>query len=119
MGKFNKSLLNDKYSDWHYRDERFARNAFLTDVDRIWAELRSGQPSLIAVTDIKEPKAEITWTKNATYNWFESKGLPVYVIGTTTKFESFEVKRWRSGIKRIFNQQQYIDWVNNLQNRLF
>jgi len=40
MGKYPPSRLKDKYSDWHWQDGRFNRSAFLTDVDRIWVEIR-------------------------------------------------------------------------------
>jgi len=117
MGKYAKSRLKDKYSDWHWQNGRFRRDDFLTDIDRIWVEVRGENP--IAVFDIKEPGAETTWAESKVYNWLENKGLPVFIINTTQAFQNFKVMRWKSNGTKNFNQDQYINFINNLKSSIF
>ena len=117
MGKYPKSRLLDKYSDWHWENRELFRTNYLTDVDKIWVEIRSGD--LVAVFDIKEPEAEITWVETKVYDWFEKKGLPVYVVHTTEEFKEFKIRRWQNGEKRNFSQREYVDFLNNIKNSIF
>jgi hypothetical protein len=117
MGKYAPSNLNNKYSDWHWRDTRFNRDDFLTDIDRIWVEVRGENP--IAAFDIKEPTAETTPMESKVYNWLENKGLPVFIVSTTQVLENFRVTRWKTNATRKFNQEQYIYFINNLKDSLF
>jgi len=117
MGKYPPSRLKDKYSDWHWQDGRFNRSAFLTDVDRIWVEIRD--ENLVAVFDIKEPRAPITWAESKVYLWFENKGVPVFVVNTTQDFQDFRIMRWKSNDTRNFNQEQYINFINNITDSIF
>ena len=117
MGKYTPSSLNNKYSDWHWRDSRFSRQVYLTDVDRIWVEIRKGKP--VAAFDIKEPSAGTTWAETVVYDWLENKGLPVYIVSTSEGFKKFIVRSWSNEATRYFNQEQYINWVNNLGGGIF
>lgn len=117
MGKYPPSNLNKKYSDWHWQDTRFKRDAFLTDIDRIWVEVRGEDP--IAAFDIKEPRATTTWAESKVYSWLESKGLPFFIVSTNHALENFKVMRWSTNATRKFNQEQYINFINTLKDSLF
>jgi len=119
LGKYPKSRLRDKYSDWHWQDPRFKRDAFLSDVDGIWVEIRDGSPRIVCAMDLKEPGAEITWAEGIVYNWLEEKAVPVYIVFTTEELKFFTVKRCSNGKTVRFNQEQYIEWDNNLRGRIF
>jgi len=119
MGKYPPSRLKDKYSDWHWRDQRFKRDALLTDIDRLWVQVRDGNPEPVAVFDLKERGAEITWTEKVVYDWIEEKGLPVYIVWTEDSFTNFKIRRWKNGATKYFDQEEYIEFINNLCESIF
>ena len=122
MGKYPKSKLNDAYSNWHWQNQKFKRNSYLSDIDKIWIELRAikmNELNPIAVFDIKEPNANVTLSEEVLYAWFERKELPVYIVKTNISFIEFTIKRWKNGKTKVFNQDEYIEWINNLSNRIF
>lgn len=82
MGKYPPSTIDNWWSDWHKK--KCANNAFMTDVDRTWVEIRQGKP--VCVWDLKwmwsvEIGLErITWTEGIMMDWYEQKGLPYYIV---------------------------------------
>jgi len=124
MGKYPRSRLNDAYSNWHYqyRQGGFTKSDYMIDIDRIWVEMRGEEPveaRPVAVFDIKEPNAIITDAQSVVYNWFEDRGLPVFIVHTTISFENFKVRRWRNGTTKQFNKAEYVNWINNLGSSIF
>ena len=122
MGKYPKSKLNDAYSNWHWQNQKLNRDSYLSDVDKIWVELRAikiNELNPVAVFDIKEINANVTLVEEVLYDWFERKGLPVYIVKTTISFTEFAIKRWKNEKVKVFNQDEYIEWINELSNRIF
>ena len=118
MGKFNKSRLNDWYSDWHWGKHKEYPQCQLTDIDRLWVECRSGKPLLMM--DIKEPDAVITWTQEKFYTFAENEWeCPIYIVYPIfTDFnkkilEKMHVMRWKTKQEKDFTEQEYWEWLKN------
>lgn len=90
MGKYRKSKLQEKYSDWHY--EFLEPNTYLADIDGFWVETRKGR-GLVAVYDLKEPYAEITITEKIVMDWFLYK-LPFYIFWVDEELKTFKVLKY-------------------------
>ncbi len=121
MGKFSRTKLHDDYSDWHWKmNDTLLKGCNLTDIDKIWVEVRYGKP--IAVCDLKRENDEVTKTEENLYNWFLEKGLPVFIVRPLNYadkldlFTSWEVERFSDGIKKIFSCEEYCDWLKKLGN---
>ena len=109
MGKYPKSRLNEKYSDWHW--QAIKRDCYLADIDGFWVETRRGR-GLIAAFDLKEPGAKITTTEKIVMDWFQKKGLPFYIVWATLDLAHFKVWRYDfSLIGEQFNENQFRYWA--------
>ncbi len=112
MGKYPKSEFLNSYSDWHW--QRCERWACLSDIDRIFIEVRKMKP--IIATDIKREEDKVTPTEEALYNWLEAKGLPVFIVQSNFDFQHFKVTRFKTGEVRNWTNWEYMDWLNKLGN---
>ena len=115
MGKYKKSRLNDLFSDWVYQNTR--KDNSLTDIDKLWIFEPDYKP--VAVFDLKEPGAGITTAQRIAYDWFESKELPVYIVFALLSLKYFRIRRWKSGEEKSGDGSRFIEWINNLKDRLF
>jgi len=110
MGKYPPSRINDKYSDWHY--QHLSGKCTLTDIDRIWVEVRDKR--VICAVDIKEPLAKITETQKIVYDYLEKMGLPVYTVWTDFEFNWFRVQRWFDKKIISYTKEEYAKWIESL-----
>jgi len=90
MGKYSKSKLQEKYSDWHW--QFLEPQTYLSDIDGFWVETRKGR-GLVAVYDLKEPNAEITMTEKIVMDWFFGK-LPFYIFWVDEDLKDFKVLKY-------------------------
>lgn len=121
MGKYNKTTLHDDYSDWHWKmNKTLLKNCHLTDIDKIWIEVRYGKP--VAVVDLKKGIDSITKTEENVYDWFLKKGLPVFIVKPLNYFNgidlftSWEVERFSDRTKKTFTCEEYCAWLVKLGN---
>jgi len=114
MGKYKRSLIHDKFSDWHWR--KCKKNAYLTDVDRIWVEIR--KKKIIGVFDLKRmewktPDRELTFTEEILLHFFEDKNnIPFYVVQITDDFKYFFITRPKLGYKAYLTEEEMIEWID-------
>ena len=122
MGKFGKSLLHEAYSSWHWKhSEGLLKGCWLTDIDRLWVEVRRGQPKV--VYDLKREDDNVTSTEKIVYDWFESKGLPVWLL-TPTKYDwqsgeidmwsGWVLKEWKTGEVKRLDVEEFCDILMKL-----
>ena len=113
MGKYPHSPLHGLFSDWHWK--KCARDACLTDIDRIWMEQRKREP--VAVYDIKnETKNKTdspTNTEKILANWFEDNGIPYYLVYIRKDFSRFIVYRPRTYERKVYPEYDMINWINS------
>jgi len=131
MGKYPKSRLQEKYSDWHW--QMIEKRCFLANIDGFWIEARKGR-GVIAAYDLKEPGALITTTEKVIMDWFFKMRLPFYVIWADLDLNDFVVwKYYPSLIEEKINEKgekywsvkegaqilemsnwEYIQWIEKL-----
>jgi hypothetical protein len=103
-----QSKIHEKFSEWHKKHCK--KNATLTDADRIWFQIRTGQPK--AVFDLKYPKTDpgLTYSEKVLYQWFEEKGVPCYIIEMAGDEGPFNVKRlnWECA----FSSEEMAIWID-------
>jgi hypothetical protein len=110
MGKFPASTIHNWFSDWHY--QRCNDAAYLTDVDRLWLEVRQGRP--IAVFDLKwrdSPDQE-TYCEDMIRQWFEQHGVPYYVIRVEL-IPAVVFRIHREMDHAVLSERQMINWIND------
>jgi hypothetical protein len=119
MGKYNRTTLHDDYSDWHWKmNSTLLKDCHLTDIDKIWVEMRYGKP--VAVCDLKRESDTITKTEENLYSWFIKNGLQVFIVkplnysGEINLFTSWEVERYSDKVKKIFSCEEYCAWLRRL-----
>ena len=63
MGKYPASDFLNKYSDWHWKNA--GKWCYLTDIDRLWVEVRNFKGVLRPkiITDIKEKEIRLLLLK--------------------------------------------------------
>ena len=110
MGKYKRSEFLNDYSDWHWK--RAGMWSHLTDIDRIFIEIRNFKPKII--TDIKQEGDEITAVEKAIYEWFEEKGIPVFIVQPDYDFKNFRVIRFKDGKVRNWSEWEYIEWLQKI-----
>ena len=110
MGKYKRSEFLNDYSDWHWK--RAGMWSHLTDIDRIFIEVRNFKPKII--TDIKQEGDEITAVEKAIYEWFEEKGIPVFIVQPDYDFKNFRVIRFKDGKVRNWSEWEYIEWLQKI-----
>ena len=110
MGKYKRSEFLNDYSDWHW--ERAGMWSHLTDIDRIFIEIRNFKPKII--TDIKQEGDEITAVEKAIYEWFEEKGIPVFIVQPDYDFKNFKITRFRDGKINNWSEWEYIEWLQKI-----
>lgn len=138
MGAFGESKLLGHYSDWHWQHCGSGPQAYMTDLDmtlvnegedvrQLWVE--ADAVGAVAVIDIKEPKAEITFVQIQVYNDIVNNWKkPVYIVypsypdgftktGKIVHFESFRVIRWKDKHEKTMTESQYIEWIRSLRDR--
>ena len=145
MGKYPESRFLPAYSDWHV--QQLSNRCYMTDLDkvivsgakddlsRLWVEADEDFHS-VAVIDIKEPNAEISYTQGKIYDEIES-GLgpkPVYIVCPDfanmqinqrrlikgrpyVKLDHFLVQRWRTKEKKHFTLAEYKRFIEQLRGR--
>ncbi|MEM1661019.1 MAG: hypothetical protein QXR17_07785 [Candidatus Bathyarchaeia archaeon] len=111
MGKYPNSRLHDWFSDWHYR--RCAKNAHLTDIDRLWVELRRGR--IVAAFDLKLPGDSMTHTEEIVACFLEAHRIPYYEVYVFNDGQPpiFQVKRFRSSETLTLAEPEMIAWINS------
>ena len=110
MGKYKRSEFLNDYSDWHWK--RAGMWSHLTDIDRIFIEVRNFEPRII--TDIKQEGDEITVVEKAIYEWFEEKGISVFIVQPDYDFKNFRVIRFKDGKVRNWSEWEYIEWLQKI-----
>ena len=110
MGKYKRSEFLNDYSDWHWK--RAGMWSHLTDIDRIFIEVRNFKPKII--TDIKREGDKITPVEKATYKWFEEKGIPVFIVQPDYDFKNFKITRFRDGKINNWSEWEYIEWLQKI-----
>jgi len=110
MGKYPPSKFLDEYSRWHW--QKAGMFAHLTDIDRIYIEVRNFKPKII--TDIKREGDNITVVERVVYEWFERKGIPVFIVQPDYDFKSFKVTRFKDGKINNWSEWEYIEWLQKL-----
>ena len=76
MGKFPNSPVHKLFSDWHWKT--CARDSYLTDIDRLWVEIRDKR--IVGAFDLKiyGSRDEPTWAERIAADEFEKMGIPWY-----------------------------------------
>ena len=123
MGKYQNSKLHEAYSEWHWQHkDNLLQDCYLTDVDRIWIEIRSEKPKIVC--DLKFENDNITYTEQILYQWFLEKGLEVFLLtpigydkneGKIDKFSSWKIVRFKDGKTKILTCKEYCDWLKTFQ----
>jgi len=111
MGKFTPSMIHEWWSKWHW--ERCGA-APMTDIDRIWVEIRKGQ--IVCVWDLKAIFDETQYTEKVLTTFFENQHIPYYNVfirphayrGVVFYVERPATKQWAT-----FTEKQMIDWIDN------
>ena len=119
MGKYPKSKLHEAYSNWHWEhNDRLLQGCNLTDVDRIWVEIRDEQPKIVC--DLKLDGDSITYSESILYDWLVKKGLPVFLLtpldydkenGIIERNSRWKVTRYRDGKTKELSCEDYCDWL--------
>jgi len=108
MGKLPNSRLHNWFSDWHF--QKCGRHAHLTDIDRLWVELRQGR--IVAVWDLKLPGDCLTRTEEIVAHFFEAHKIPFYeVVVFQGQPPAFQVKRFRQQPVALA-EWEMINWIN-------
>jgi len=105
-----QSKLHEWFSKWH--KENCKRNAWLTDIDRLWVEWRSGRP--VAVFDIKDFYTDPGFTnlEKGLFKWFERRGVPCYIIRIDREHGIFNVSRPLKKWEAPFSEYIMALWIN-------
>lgn len=110
MGKYPSSKLHDWFSDWHW--QTCARGSTLTDIDRLWVEVRNGEPvAVFDLKDINNQKEEETFTTRVAHEWFEKHGIPTYLVYIDRDIPLFMVLGMQDN-QRTFTETEMIDWID-------
>jgi len=133
MGKYPNSPIHDMYSHFHYKlieiDSRF-KKAYVSDIDRIWIEHDYDNGPALGVIDLKwiheydDGRDAITSAEKCIYDWFESKGVSVYIVyvqdgekGDEKNWDEFIIRRYRENdCWLIEGKQKYGEWLMSLRN---
>jgi len=119
MGKYENSIIHNKYSDWHWNlvhiNDKYKR-LYTADIDRLWIEYDFKLKEVVAIIDIKWLNSGdgLTATEKGIYEWFEKKGARVYTVYISHNFDKFVVINSR-GQKKIFDSIGYADWLLSLR----
>jgi hypothetical protein len=132
MGKYENSEIHDRYSDWHYNLTKIDPKYNIltcTDIDttyteegrvgRYWMEIDWELKKTICVMDLKwmDSDDNVTETAEIAYVWFESKGLPVYIVWIQRDFKLFKVSRFGSeNPAKEMNELKYANFLLALRN---
>jgi len=110
MGKLPNSRLHDWFSDWHF--QKCGRHAHLTDIDRLWVELRQGK--IVAAWDLKLPGDSMTRTEEIVAVFFEAHKIPFYEVVVYNRGSPpvFQVKRFRQKQPVVLAEWEMIEWIN-------
>lgn len=110
MGKYPSSKIHEAFSKWHW--EKCKREAYLTDIDRLWVETRQGQVK--AVFDLKYYGSDsMTKAEYIVAEFFEKHGVPYYLVYIDSTLSSWTIYRHKTRKKQVFTEDQMIDWINN------
>lgn len=115
MGKFPPSTIHNWFSDWHWNNCK--DSAALTDVDRLWIEVRDGKPC--AVFDLKwddNPADQPTGCEYIISEWFEKHGIPYYVIRVALRERGYpetEFHVHRQMEHTCLTEIDMINWIND------
>ena len=112
MGKFAPSYLHDWFSKWHW--QKCSHTSYLTDVDRIWIEIRNSE--VIAIFELKYPFDEGTYTEDVLTQFFENQNrIPfykIYVRPYTYKGPVFHVFRPTKKLMATLSEKQMATWID-------
>lgn len=123
MGKYENSIIHNKYSDWHWKlvniNDKYKR-LYTADIDRLWIEYDFMRKEVVAVIDIKWLNSSdgLTATEKGIYEWFEQKGAKVYTVYISCDFKKFIVFNSK-GQKKIFDSIGYADWLLSLRTTFY
>ena len=119
MGKYPNSKIHDMFSDWHWNYCK--GNACLTDIDRIWAEIR--KQKIIVVWDLKTPyefeNKEEPKSEGILRDFFENQNIPYFVVvmdNLNTIHPHFTIHR-HGRIKQL-SHSEMIEYINNLEHKV-
>jgi len=116
MGKYPHSRLHDVFSNWHWK--KCASASYLTDIDRLWMELRGTYPA--AVFDLKTGADDLTWAGEVAGNWFEEKKVPFFIVhigkvdSKRIVLDDFTITRPKTNHTFHMMESQMIQWIDAL-----
>jgi len=106
-----RSKLHEWWSKWHKRN--CLPTAYMTDIDSIWIEIRNNKP--VVVWDIKRPeeKEKLAYGMEVLAQWFEDKGIPVYILTIWTYPDiKFKITHWKNKKTKEFTEKGFEVWIN-------
>lgn len=132
-----KSLKGSPYRDatktWH---KQLPGSKGLYAIDNDLMLIQAGAPTLTACLDAKKPgNGDIKWAHEVTYNWYNNRGIPVYLVSPLEYQEtrcqhcghvnieideesSVDVIRFNDMTFRHFETpQEYVNWEKALRHR--
>lgn len=111
MGKYPDSPIHKDFSNWHY--QRCNSTSYLSDIDRLWVELRGKK--MVGVFDLKYygPMDQINMQERTIADFFESHGVPFYFAYTNKDFSSWTLYRHKTRKSHAFTEQMMIAWIDS------
>ena len=119
-GHFPESDIHGRYSYWHLGlkdiDPRY-KQLYMTDIDRMWVEVCLNRKMLLGVFELKYIGGLDTLraSQAVVFDWFENKGIPVFVVLINKAFTYFKVQRYGDSDFKTFNALEYADWLCSLR----
>jgi len=110
LGKFPNSKIHDVFSKWHW--EKCGRHAHLSDIDRIWIEVRNGKP--LAAVDLKWDNGidRSTPTELCLADWLLQNGVPWFTFYCREDFKVFDVEEHSTKLRKWFSDVDLAEWID-------
>lgn len=135
MGKYSPSFLHGWFSDWHWRN--CGRKAGLTDIDRLWIEIRAktwlqeaeawriDDATFPAIFDLKYPYDSPNFCEPQLIKFFENKNsIPFYRVYPFDVYANnirFTIVRPTTKQIAFLKENEMIEWIrdNNVSLEFF
>lgn len=125
MGKYPQSNIHEVFSDFHSKKVKHDGGTMLTDIDRLWVRVDTGE--WVCAFDLKWSNSGdgVTYAEEVAIGYLEMLG-PYFIVEmaprvsyeqgqTYEDVKEFKVTHWRTKtLVGTFNCDKFVDWLNNL-----